>query len=711
MEVNNLAQGTINTPRETTIQRIATALENILNKIVDTSSAGNIDYDNTESELSADKVQGAIDELAEEKVDKVTGKGLSTNDYTDTEKQKNADNASDIEDIQEDISQPLTATGNPLTIQASESNLVECTAEVEAVQEGSGDPSPTNIRPITGQTEVVIEDCGKNLWDINNFGGKQDSSTTYSFDGNTLTITGKWYVWFYADVKPNTNYVFSRIIDSFTVARGLSFFGLNSDGTINQSDLITNSSEIFNSGDRKKIAILLYSGNNTSGTTTMHNIQLEEGTQSTTYEPYTGKTYRVEIGQKNKLPMTVDGIKSANTSGTWSGNSYTISGVTFEIQTDKNGNVTGIDANGTSTGNIELKLTGTTQLENGEYIYNIPELINISNIWVSISSPRVAIAVASATNVNVSVTGGFIDTAYIYISSGNTLNHVLFQPMLRLATETDSTFVPYNPNLPDTIYGGELDVLTGKLRVTHGEVDLGDLTWEYSGTSGQEYFYCSGFNAKPKSSSEDLINAISDSYIQTGYNAVNGNNGTFGTGASGTYLKVCDTRYTDATAFKTAVTGQTLVYELATPFTIQLTPQQIRLLKGTNNISCNTGDLSIKYYPDNVLGQLKGDIESEYDERVETLETQMLRRPELKSLTITNKLTSNDGVAVINELSNAIIVGAYLYNADDNDNTVVAIPYLAVSGRLPFLKICRDSTTLSLLAGVHISGIIYYFEI
>ena len=95
-----MAQGTINTPRETTIQRIANALEDIVDKIVDTSSASNIDYDNTSSELDADKVQGAIDELAEEKVDKVAGKGLSTNDYTNAEKQKNADNASAIEELQ-----------------------------------------------------------------------------------------------------------------------------------------------------------------------------------------------------------------------------------------------------------------------------------------------------------------------------------------------------------------------------------------------------------------------------------------------------------------------------------------------------------------------------------------------------------------------------------------------------------------------------------
>ena len=47
-------------------------------------------------------------------------------------------------------------------------------------------------------------------------------------------------------------------------------------------------------------------------------------------------------GGKNLLPMTVEGIKEVNTSGTWVGNSYTYGGVTFEIQTDDANNVIGI---------------------------------------------------------------------------------------------------------------------------------------------------------------------------------------------------------------------------------------------------------------------------------------------------------------------------------------------------------------------------------
>ena len=55
---------------------------------------------------------------------------------------------------------------------------------------------------------------------------------------------------------------------------------------------------------------------------------------------------------KNKLPLTVDGIKAANTGGSWSGNVYTDNGVTFTIQTDSNDNVTGITINRTGTSTI-----------------------------------------------------------------------------------------------------------------------------------------------------------------------------------------------------------------------------------------------------------------------------------------------------------------------------------------------------------------------
>ena len=61
-------------------------------------------------------------------------------------------------------------------------------------------------------------------------------------------------------------------------------------------------------------------------------------------------------------------------------------------------------------------------------------------------------------------------------------------------------------------------------------------------------------------------------------------------------IAVRDSAYADTTAFKTAMSGVQLVYELATPVTYTLTPQQIALLRGNNNVWADTGDATLKYF-------------------------------------------------------------------------------------------------------------------
>lgn len=45
----------------------------------------------------------------------------------------------------------------------------------------------------------------------------------------------------------------------------------------------------------------------------------------------------------------------------------------------------------------------------------------------------------------------------------------------------------------------------------------------------------------------------------------------------------------------TPTIGAQVVYELATPVTYQLTPQEIQTLKGANNIWADTGDVTVEY--------------------------------------------------------------------------------------------------------------------
>ena len=135
-----------------------------------------------------------------------------------------------------------------------------------------------------------------------------------------------------------------------------------------------------------------------------------------------------------------------------------------------------------------------------------------------------------------------------------------------------------------TVYGGEVDVTTGKLSVTHAIVNMEDLNWNY--VSANQYFQV----AKPSGASTNIA-LLCTCYKYTGSTVDN-----LSIFQTGSYFRVQDTDYTTATAFKTAVTGQKICYGLATPLEYDLTPVEITALVGTNNIWGDTnGNAEVEY--------------------------------------------------------------------------------------------------------------------
>lgn len=61
---------------------------------------------------------------------------------------------------------PLDETGNPAQCYPVAAYPLGVTASWEPVQEGSGEPSQDNIRPISGRDSVKVERCGENLLDV-----------------------------------------------------------------------------------------------------------------------------------------------------------------------------------------------------------------------------------------------------------------------------------------------------------------------------------------------------------------------------------------------------------------------------------------------------------------------------------------------------------------------------------------------------------------
>ena len=115
-------------------------------------------------------------------------------------------------------------------------------------------------------------------------------------------------------------------------------------------------------------------------------------------------------------------------------------------------------------------------------------------------------------------------------------------------------------------FDGDIYSHDGKVQRKYGVVDLGSLTWSKGDTTSGHWRFGATFSlAKKPSSADSVPNVMCKKYPATSTNSVYlGNSGITINNSSGN-IQICDEAYSDATAFKTAMNGVMLVYELATP--------------------------------------------------------------------------------------------------------------------------------------------------
>ena len=151
------------------------------------------------------------------------------------------------------------------------------------------------------------------------------------------------------------------------------------------------------------------------------------------------------------------------------------------------------------------------------------------------------------------------------------------------------------PTEAGTVYGGTLDVTTGKLTVDMAMVDMGTLTWSGWEQGGSFIFYSHVLDKMP-------VREIPCKSSQYAYNsAIRGSwdellNGELTGQFDGDNVYVRDNRYSSIADFKTAMSGVQLVYPLATPIEYTLTPTEVKTLLGTNNVWADTGDVTVRAY-------------------------------------------------------------------------------------------------------------------
>ena len=215
---------------------------------------------------------------------------------------------------------PLEESGNPVVCYPVAGYALGVKAKWEPVQEGSGTPSPENIRPIKGRDSVRVERCGENLIDSDRVTEVSAAyGLTAQYVSGKITISGIYsspsadasfpFMSLSYKLPPTTKFMYSDLKTSGCTLRGIRF-------TNKERDKIAIDLSGLTTGEKAEISFYL--------------IAYVDTTAPTTYTPYTGQTntltlpetvYGGEVdavsgeGQKTQKLVILNGTESWNSWG------------------------------------------------------------------------------------------------------------------------------------------------------------------------------------------------------------------------------------------------------------------------------------------------------------------------------------------------------------------------------------------------------------
>ena len=327
------------------------------------------------------------------------------------------------------------------------------------------------------------------------------------------------------------------------------------------------------------------------------NTMLEHGSTATSYVPYsnicpiTGWTgAKVTRTGKNLLPKM---------------NSITTLGITYTVNADGS-----ILINGTSTGAavayfVPYEAGNKSFLKPGTYTFSKFNTGITGDAYLQITvrnkdteevSRRIRISSSNPTMTFTVTDSDLVSDMFIRLSSGAAADNIILYPQLELGS-TATAYEPYQgetysitfPTEAGTVYGGTLDVTTGVLTVDRASVDLSTLTWVWDST--YEFWRSDDLNSVIKKSpvSSAVTGSICEEYNAYGYNVFQVDKTIIG------FAVATTGRVAVRNGSTTVEPTNDICYELATPITYQLTPQQVALLLGSNTLYANTGDTALTY--------------------------------------------------------------------------------------------------------------------
>lgn len=445
-----------------------------------------------------------------------------------------------------------TITGNPLAFTTRKAQTaIDTKLIMFPIQEGSGDPSPTNVRPITGRQSVSLDGCGKNLFRVSDI-----KEQVISGQGGTRYgmryIAGKDMSYTLSIFDVN-DYVYARVIHEGTYSNSYILSTPNSNNSPITISVYT--------GDTLIVYDATQNHSENQARNALKNLQVEVGSQQTTYEPYQSSnkiTISFPALGKNLVDSS-DGITGGDYFGPNGEITHYPSIIVYKNQFFKAGTYT---------------LSWVKPVSSSAYIRMNKLDLDGTFIETMLTS-----------NSNVPFTFVLETDCLLQIPADMSVTNIQIE-----LGSSPTTYEPYT----NTVYGGTLDLTSGVLTVDRGYVDMGDISWQKaSGASSPSGYIFRSVSTYTISRSTEILSSI----YKTGnwqYTSQVENNGICAN-SSGQILVRNDTYDNDVEAFTTAMSGVQLVYELAQPTTIQLTPEEVQLLKGNNTIWTDGDEIELTY--------------------------------------------------------------------------------------------------------------------
>lgn len=209
-----------------------------------------------------------------------------------------------VEQTVDRLCPPFSEADTVVVCQPVEGSALAAVSGILPRQDGTGDPSPDNIRPISGHSSVKLTRCGKNLIDPAVY-MKSAGATTLDGDVFTTTITtGGAYVNRYDSaegVHPAGTYTVSVIPVTEDVSLAIIVYDHATGDTIARKNNISAENGYTltftaNAPCRVTICGSMATHGGVYGTYS-YKLQMEVGKTATAYEPYRGETFDFELGQ------------------------------------------------------------------------------------------------------------------------------------------------------------------------------------------------------------------------------------------------------------------------------------------------------------------------------------------------------------------------------------------------------------------------------